>query len=306
MRKASLAVIALVLAGSLAGCDLMRFTASSSATLFTRAGDALERHWDTELVGDGLPSSIMTLEGVFSVVPDDRSVGMALARAYAGYAYGWIEDEAEIAAAAGDLDRQTELNLRARLLYLRARNIAIHLMRLRDAGIDEALRADEATLTAYLESHYRSREDAELLFWVGYPWGSAIGVSYEDPALVLDLPTARVFIERSAALDESYFHYAALLFVAASSSAVSESLGGDPQRGRELFERALTLTERRFFSVQLTYARIYAVNAGDRALFVSLLREIIDGGDPDPAARLANRLARRRAIRLLRRVDELF
>ncbi len=306
MRKASIAVIALMLASQLAGCDVMRFTASTSATLFTRAGDALEQHWDTELVGDGLPSSIMTLEGIFSVIPDDRELGIALARAYAAYAYGWIEDEADIAEGAGDLERQAELSQRARLLYLRARNIAIHLMRLRDAGIDEALRGDPEALATYLAAHYTSREDAELLFWVGYPWGSAIGVSYEDPALVLDLPTARLFVERAATLDEAYFHYGALLFLASINSAVSESLGGDPQRGRQLFERALAATNRQFFSVQLTYARIYAVNTGDRALFVALLREIIDGGDPDPSSRLANRLARRRAIRLLRRVDELF
>jgi hypothetical protein len=306
MRQAPLAVIALVLAAPLGACDVTRLAASSSASLFTRAGGAIEQHWDTELVGDGLPSSIMTLEGIFSVIPDDREVGIALARAYASYAYGWIEEEAELAEARGDFDRQTELRTRARLLYLRARNIAIHLMRLRDRGIDDALRSDEATLRAYLEAHYTSSGDAELVFWAGYPWGSAIGVAYDDPALILDLPAARIFIERAAALDESYFHYASLLFLAASNSAVSESLGGDPARGRELFERTLALTNRRFFSVQLTYARLYAVSVGDRALFVSLLREIIDGGDPDPSVRLANRLARRRAIQLLRRVDDLF
>jgi hypothetical protein len=305
MRNASIVVIALVLTAPVSGC-LMRLAANETGSLFVQAGGAIEQHWDTELVGDGLPGSIMTLEGIFSVVPDNRELGIRLAQAYASYAYGWIEDDAEIAEAAGDLDRQTELNTRARLLYLRARNIALHLMRLRDAGIDDALAGDEAALRTYLESHYTSASDAELLFWVGYPWGSAIGVSYDDPTLILDLPTARIFIERAAALDESYFHYGGLLFLAATNSAVAESLGGDPARGREIFERALELTGRRFFSVQLTYARVYAITMGDRALFVSLLREIIDGGDPDPHARLANRLARRRAIRLLRRVDELF
>jgi hypothetical protein len=179
-------------------------------------------------------------------------------------------------------------------------------MRLRDRGIDDALRAGDAPLRAYLESHYTSPEDAALCFWAGYGWASAIGVSDGDPELVIDLPVARALIERSAALDESYFHYGALLFLGATSSALPADLGGDPARGRDLFERALTATDRHFFPVQLTYARMYAVTIGDRALFIALLREIIDGGDPDPHTRLANRLARRRAIRLLRRVDELF
>jgi hypothetical protein len=58
--------------------------------------------------------------------------------------------------------------------------------------------------------------------------------------------------------------------------------------------------------IQLQYAQTYAVTQQDRALFITLLREIVDGGDPDPSSRLANRLARRKAIRLLRRIDELF
>jgi hypothetical protein len=83
-------------------------------------------------------------------------------------------------------------------------------------------------------------------------------------------------------------------------------IGGDPARGQQIFERALLATERRSFVVQLAYASTYAITVGDRALFVSLLREIIDGGDPDPDARMGNRVARRRAIHLLARVDELF
>jgi hypothetical protein len=116
----------------------------------------------------------------------------------------------------------------------------------------------------------------------------------------------RTLLERSFALDASFFHASALMALAAIDAAVGPEYGGDPERGRARFEQALTATERRFFAVQLQYAATYAVTVGDRDLFVTLLREIVDGGDPDPSVRLANRLARRKAIRLLRRTDELF
>jgi hypothetical protein len=131
-------------------------------------------------------------------------------------------------------------------------------------------------------------------------------VSRTDPSMILNLPMARAFVDRAVALDETYFHYAGLIFQGVLECTFAEAMGGHPEHGRELFERALAGTERHFFTVQLNYARSYAVNTGNRALFISLLREIIDGGDPDESVRLANRLARRRAIRLLARVDELF
>lgn len=306
MKKVLVGCLVLSYGSVIAACDLTRFTANSSATMFTRAGGAVERHWDPDLVGEGLPGSIMTLEGVYSIVPDNEPLGIQLARAYSSYAFGWVENEAEIADLAGDMDRTDELNGRARLLYERARNIALHHLRMRDAGIDDAIHAGPTALTAYLSARYTSPEHAALLFWAGYSWASAINVARSDPGMILNLPVARAFVDQAVACDPSYFHYAGLVFQAVLDSTFAEALGGHPERGRETFERALALTERHFFTVQFNYARVYAVNTGNRALFIQLLREIIDGGDPDESMRLANRLVRRRAIRLLGRVDELF
>src|SRR5688500_3915384 len=117
------------------GCDITRFTANSSASLFTRGSSGLEQHFDYELVGDGLPSSILTLEGVFRIVPDNETLGIALIRAYTSYGYGWVEDEMEQAQDRADLEEEERLMGRARLLYERGRNIGLHLMRLRDPAV---------------------------------------------------------------------------------------------------------------------------------------------------------------------------
>lgn len=291
---------------ALSGCDTGRFTASQSIGLITRGSAAIAQHWDVDLVGDGMPGSILQLEGLYATLPDDEQVGLELLRAYVSYGQGWVEPSAEEAEARGDLDRARELFIRARLLYLRARNIGLHHLRLRDEQIDARIRQGGDSFDRYLSERYTSREDIPFLLWTGYAWGSAINVSREDPELVLDLGTVKSFVTRAVALDETYFEYGGLTFLAAIASAAPESSGGDPERGRELFERALAGTERTFFTVQLQYARSYAVTTGDRELFIRLLREIIDGGDPRPEVRLANRIARRSAIRLLRRVDEFF
>ena len=40
------------------GCDVAKFTADSTAGLFTRAAPAFESYWDYELAGEAMPASI--------------------------------------------------------------------------------------------------------------------------------------------------------------------------------------------------------------------------------------------------------
>src|SRR5512143_2214856 len=98
------------LLGISTGCDLTRLTANTTAGLFSRSSSGLEQHFDYELVGDGLPASILQLEGVMRVVPDNEALGLTLMRAYCSYSFGWVEDEVEQVQDRGDLDEETRLN----------------------------------------------------------------------------------------------------------------------------------------------------------------------------------------------------
>lgn len=299
---ASLGALAL-----LSGCELTtRIAANETSAVLRQASHALEEHWDVDLVGQGLPGSILQLEGIYAVIPDDELMGIEVIRANGSYSWGWLENDAEDALARGDLEQQEAIAMRMRLLNLRGRNIGVHHLRRRDAGIDAAIAGGPEALRTYLASRYGERGHAQILFWTGYAWGGAIQASNGDPELVADLPLVRVLLERSAELDPSFFHASATMALGAMDSAVPAEMGGDPERGRARFEEVLALTERHFFPALLQYAVSYAITVQDRALFITLLREIVDGGDPDPRVRLANRIARRKAIRLLRRVDELF
>lgn len=306
MLRRLLPLLVALLALPQAGCDLTRFTANTTANMFTRAATGIESHFDYELVGDALPGNILQLEGVYRIVPDNEALGLTLVRAYVSYGYGWVEDQVEQAQDAGNLDEEERLLGRARLLYERGRNIGIHHMRLRDPGIDEALTGGHEGFVEYLNHRFTSPEDVPLLFWTGYAWGSAINAGKDDPELVLALPFARSLVERAVELDPSYYNYSGLTFLGVVNASLPEALGGNPERARQYFEQALEATGGKFFTVQFSYARTYAVQTQDRDLYIRLLRQIVDGGDPEPEARVANRMTRRRAIRWLNRTDQFF
>lgn len=294
---------AIALCALIGGCDMTRLTANQTAGLFERGTPALEAHWDYDMVGDALPASILQLEGVFHVVPDNESIALQLMRAYASYAYGWIEEQAEVAEAAGEMERAEALRGRARRMYARARDVGIHAIGLSHEGFAQAKAAGVPQFEAWLHEEFDDAEDdTALLLWTGYAWGSWINVNREDMEAVADLPYASALVTRSVDLDPSYFNAAGLTFLGASSA---EAIGADLEKAKRYFERALELTRREALVIQLNYARAYATKAGDKALYVRLLTEVLEA--PDVAAnRLANTIARRRAQRYLAEADQLF
>lgn len=304
MRKAGLLGVVPICLAVLAACSVNEFAANGVVDVTERASPAVQEHWDWHFARDTIPSGVARLEGMFRIVPDNEDLLLQLVRAYSAYGFGFIEDDMEQAELDGNWDEADHLRERAQLMYARALLFAKRLFRLRDDGFDEAFGDGPEAFQVWVNETFDEEEDAVVLFWTGYAWG--LSVRAGDPSALVDLPYARALVDRSVELDPSYFHYAGMTFQAAIESSIPESVGGNPERGRALFERVLELTERKALNVQLNYARTYAVAHNDRELYVSLLREVLEAGDTLPDMRLANKIARRKAARSLQRTDELF
>jgi hypothetical protein len=136
-------------------------------------------------------------------------------------------------------------------------------------------------------------------------WTSAINNSPHSEDLA-DMAELRVIADWVIQRDPGYEDAGALVFLGGFESSMPKAFGGDPVKGKEYFERALKITGRKNHIVLINYATLYAVNAPDRALYVSLMREIIEAPDQGAPYRMSNKVARRRAARALQRVDELF
>lgn len=300
-------IVATLAAPLMFGCDLTKMAAGQTAHVFQRASPAFDRQSDYEFAGQAAAGSVMQLEGVLNVIPDNEILMLEAAKGWTGYAFGYIEDSMELAELAGNLDEADHQRGRARTMYLRARDLGRMMLEQQEEGFEDAVAAGPDALRDFIAENFDDEEDAPGLFWTGYAWGSAINVSLDDPALIADLALARTLVERSVELDPTYYNAAGLTFLGFANSIVNEMFGGNPPRGREYFERALVGTERRALMVQFNYARSYAIQVQDRALFEQLLHEVLEAPeDILPEARLPNVIAKRRAARYLARVDELF
>jgi len=296
-------VAALLCIAVFGGCDVAKFTADSTAGLFTRAAPAFESYWDYDLAGEALPATIVQFEGILRVVPDNEAILSQLAQAYVAYAYGWIEADVEALEFDGEYDEADQQRRRTRTMYLRALDLTRHWIRLYNEDIDVAVKGTVEDLEAWLENAFVDKADAEMLLWHGYAWGSYINSAKDDMEAIADLPYAKAFVARSIELDPDYYDAAGYTFMGV---ATASEMASDMEQAKAYFEMALAATERRALQAQVNMARHYAVKEGDRALFDELLEEVMDAHDPLPEARLANRMARERAELYIANADQLF
>jgi len=286
-----------------AGCDVTKLTADSTAGLFARAAPAFEEYWDYELAGEAVPATIVQLEGILRVVPDNDLILAQLSQAYFGYAFGWIEVEVETLEFEGQYDEAEAQRRRARIMYLRSKDLSLHRMSLVHPDVYDATRGTVDELESWLATSFTEESDAPLLLWVGQAWGAYINTAKDDMVAVADLPYAKAFVARSIELDPDYYHGAGYTFLGVATAL---ELAADLDQAKAYFDKALETTDRRALTAQVSMARYYAVKTGDRALFDKLIAEVLDAGDVLPEARLANRMARERAELYTEYADQLF
>jgi hypothetical protein len=116
------------------------------------------------------------------------------------------------------------------------------------------------------------------------------------------------FVRRVSELDETWNGGAAPEFLISLESAKSGvKLSEQQERMRRYYDRALQLSGGRRASLFVSYAESASIPAQNRAQFKELLeRALAIDCDKQPASRLANLVAQRRARWLLGRIDELF
>jgi hypothetical protein len=284
-------------------CDTEKLAADSTAELFGRAAPGIEQHWDYELVGKSFPFSIIQLEGLLRVVPDNEVIGLSLVAAYVGYGTGWIEDRVEVADIEDDWEKADHLRRRALVMYNRAWDLSKHFLRNRDPGFDDALKGGVDTLQTWVDTVLVDKKDAAILLWAGASLGSRINMGMEDMDTVADLPLAKVILNRSVALDPDFMFMIGKMTMGVLAAS---EFPPDTDSAKLILEDVLEKTERRNLMVQTSMARYYAVATGDHKLFRALLEEVVDAGDVLPEARLSNAIARRRAQRYLEQIEFYF
>lgn len=265
---------------------------TSDSTLFT--GDD-----DPELIRDSLPFTLKAMEGLLQQQPDHVGLHATLASGFTTYAYGFVQQEADMAEPRSLAEAQKGW-ARARKMYRRAHNYALGGLELLHPGFRRAFQADATKAAALL-----GPADVELAYQAGLSLAAEIVISKDQPELIAQLPSVGALMERCLALDEDWGGGAVHSFMISYESR-SPSMGGSAERARKHFERTLQLTGGRKAAPYLSWAEQQCVALQDMKCFTEMLDKALEvDPDAEPRFRLENIIYQRRAAWLRTRATDL-
>ena len=289
----------MVLLLPLLACSPRHYALTKTADALSADGEggAYARDDDPELVRDAVPFALKTMEGLSDQLDDHVGLRLAMARGFTQYAYAFVQQPAELGATP---DAAEPAMLRARRLYLRARDYGLEGLKLARGVTAEELRAPAGLQKL-------QREDVPLLYWTFAPWAAAIAANKRELGLVGDVPLIASMLDRALELDESYEQGALHEFAITFDPARPE--GTTPQKQKAHFDRALQLAQGEKISPLVTYAQAVSAAAQNKSEYEALLKQAAAYDVDQPKARknrLANLLAQRRAKYLLAHEDDVF
>ena len=257
------------------------------------ASSAFDTLSDLEVAKIGAGSSLVTVEGMQKLAPDNEDAMFLLLQAWAGYGGAFIEDEWEQAYDRGDEDAENYQAGLAKDAYDRAIRFGTMLFEQKHPGFVAAQKNTD-TIKAYLLGF--EKPEADALLWMGAAWLSRGSVAAERPEIVADLFIGVAVLERSVELDPG-LNYG--LGYAVLGAYHARSPDAELGQAKDLFEKSLALSGRKALTTQLLYAQNWACQAHDEPAYRTLLNEVIAAGDALPAQRLENTIAQRKAKRYL-------
>lgn len=197
---------------------------------------------DPEFMRYALPGSLLTLQGLMEISPENPELLLLIAQGKCGYAWAFIEEE----------DPR-----RASHYYEEGRDLALKALALKSSRVKESLQEKKA-----LNAITGELSDGALvpyLFWLGNCWGSYLNLNLNSPRVVLSAPQVLALMSRVLDLDPSYYHGGAYMFFAAYYAAIPELAGGGLRKAHPYFEKAFEISRRKFLLVHYYFLKNYAL-----------------------------------------------
>jgi predicted anti-sigma-YlaC factor YlaD len=281
---------------ALASCSINRMVMKKAADMMGGSGSAaaFTSDNDIELVGDALPFAIKMYETLLANNPDHEGLLLTTGSLFVMYANAYVQGPAEMLGNEDYLEKEAQLK-RAKRLYLRGAALLYRALDKKYPGFSDA---GEADIGQYLIPV--KKNDVPLLYWTTAGILSAYSLDVFDFELGAKIGVLSAMMERAYELDPD-FNLAALdEFYIIFYGSLPEVLGGDREKAKFHFDKALEKTKGRSAGPYVAYAQALCVPAQDYEGFKEKLEQALAvDEDAEPSIRLMNVLARRKAQFLL-------
>ncbi|UCD37667.1 MAG: hypothetical protein JSW54_12730 [Fidelibacterota bacterium] len=215
---------------------------------------------------------------------------------HTGYAYAFISKRAA-RVQEKNLQRSRKMYGRARQHYVKAFEAGLAQLEARHPGFEETLMTNPGEAIAMT-----AVEDAPLLYWTAAALGSAIGLSKDRPDMLIRTGQIGTLAHRVTELQPDYMDGAAFELLMIYEASRPGMMGGSITLAKHYYEQALSYSKGHSAGLYVSYGEAICVQEQDREQFKAMLEKALSV----KAGGVMNRMSKRRAKWLLKRIDDLF
>ncbi len=263
IMKISTIVVCLAL---LSGCSPRKMMLSSFTKNLSAESTFLKGEDDPELIKEALPFTIKFFETLLEQNKTNPELHLATGKLFVLNAHIFLMLQTDMMDGS-DRNQVTRMRRRAKNHYLRAREHLLNGLEIRHPGIASTIRTgsvDSALIRV-------TAADTSYLYWTAASWLGAVGADRRDLGLGLSARRAAALLEKTIQLKSDFDNGSAHETYAVFLASAPSSLGGDMERAKAHYQKALQYSEGRFASTFVSGALTFAVKEKDEQQFTALL-----------------------------------
>lgn len=260
----------------LAGCaSLQAIGVKISSPVIKQAADQTnESDWD--YFKDSTPGNLKFVEGMLAAAPNDGNLLVTLTKGHAGYAYGVLEtlylNDKLTNISPSPLLQQT---LRS---YSRAIHYGLRYLNYRGVQFDQLRRAERSPggVSGLLQRHLNDKiNDIEAVFFTAQAMAGTINLQRQNIFLVGSLSTVKGMFDWACGERPKLNFNACDIFYASYHAGRPRMLGGNPEKGREIFQKLIKERPQNLLA-RVSFIENYIIPMGNKKLYKEQLDFLID------------------------------
>ena len=269
----------------LSGCSAI--LSSTTSRLADNLSYAFENQTDTAVVEEATPAYLLMMDALIKDDPDNASLLRTAAKLNAAYADFFVTD----------IERSMIITDKALNLALKAAcSDSKKLCGIREKSFDVFRQVINGS----------SKNEIDSIYTLGTVWASWIQANQKDWNAVAELPRVEAIMEQVVKLNPNHEDGGAFLYLGTLATLHPPALGGNPEKGRYFFEKAIEISGGKNLYAKVLYAQRYARIIFDKELHDRLLKEVYDADPNVEGYTLTNIIAQKEAKLLIDTSDDYF
>lgn len=240
---------------------------TTSSPLLYSASKEVETESNFDLFRSGVPGNLILMEGLLSEAPENENILVTLTKGYAGYAFA-VNETDMLNEEWGELKTETGKS-QALFNYTRAFNFGLRYLKKHNIELNDLIsRMNEPQGITHLLDKRLSADskDLDAILFTAQSMAGMINLQKDNISLVAQLPIAKSMFDWVCMKDPKIYYGTCDIFYGAFEAGRPKMLGGNPEKGKEIFLRAIENHPYNWL-IRTSYMQFYLIPQNDKEGF---------------------------------------